>query len=56
VEEAIILEDIQDAQHLAKYENTGTFHIQVLQSFVEEDHLARIVDNGRSGFLTETRR
>jgi hypothetical protein len=43
-EEAVILEDIQDARHLAEYKDTRAFHLHVFQEFVEDYHLACVVD------------
>jgi hypothetical protein len=43
-EETVVFEDIQDTRHLAEYKDTRALYLHIFQEFVEDDHLAGVVD------------
>ena len=56
-EQAVVLENIEHTTHLTEDEDTGSLLFHRFEEFIQNDHLAGIVDEmfirgvGRAGFL-----
>jgi hypothetical protein len=44
-EETVVLENVQDTRHLAKYKDARAFCFHVFEKFVEDYHFASVFDN-----------